>query len=114
MEFNTHISLLNNRTPAKEIFIWDPKSQNYGINKHVFDNFKIRSGGRQIYPLKTTDTSFNKEEHIAKLFRDYEQAPGTIKYSSPPPPPPAQKKRSKNGQLDIFESLKRNQSLVIF
>ena len=32
--------------------------------------------------LKTTDTSFNKEEHIAKLFRDYEQAPGTIKYSS--------------------------------
>ena len=58
--------------------------------------------------LKTTDTSFNKEEHIAKLFRDYEQAPGTIKYSSPPPPPPpAQKKRSKNGQLDIFESLKK-------
>ncbi|KAF6065179.1 impB/mucB/samB family protein [Candida albicans] len=110
LEFNTHISLLNNRTPAKEIFIWDPKkvkimeliNMSLTISKFVSveDRFTL---------LKTTDTSFNKEEHIAKLFRDYEQAPGTIKYSSPPPPPPppAQKKRSKNGQLDIFESLKK-------
>lgn len=110
LEFNTHISLLNNRTPAKEIFIWDPKkvkimeliNMSLTISKFVLveDRFTL---------LKTTDTSFNKEEHIAKLFRDYEQAPGTIKYSSPPPPPPppAQKKRSKNGQLDIFESLKK-------
>ena len=109
LEFNTHVSLLNSRTPVKELFIWNPKKVkiveliniSLTISKFVLveDRFSL---------LKTTDTQFNKEEHIAKLFRDYEQAPETMRYSPPPPPPPPpQKKRSKNGQLDIFESLKK-------